>query len=347
MEKDRIKVISRLTQTTFWVVAVLMLPIFTFVGSHSLSEAINVIPSSFRSMLPWIVIYFTNFYLFVPRFLYGDGKKWLFYLSNIILFAVTILILIIPVMQKGFPDEVPFSASTILSMAIAAYLFLDIVLILLAVGFFYIESYYILKKNAAQQKQKAAEAELVWLKSQLNPHFLFNTLNNISSLVQIDANKAQESISQFSDLLRYALYESDSEMVPISSEISFLSDYIDLMKLRCNEMTTVTKDFKAPSGDVKIAPLLFISLIENAFKHGVNARSESFVNVSMYASDHDLHFVCENSVFEKSKVDRIGSGIGLVNLQKRLDLIYPGKYRYTVKEEGGKYSSTIILKGIC
>ena len=105
-----------------------------------------------------------------------------------------------------------------------------------------------------------------------------------------------------------------------------MDNYIDLMSLRCNELTTVRKRLEVPSRPVEVAPLLFISLVENAFKHGVNARHESFVDVSMHLEGDDLVFVCDNSRFEKQGTDRIGSGIGLENMKRRLELLYPGRY---------------------
>ena len=223
--------------------------------------------------------------------------------------------------------------------------------ILLAVGIRSVMRSNEARMQLEEEKRKSAEAELVWLKHQLNPHFLFNTLNNISSLTQIDPDKAQESIGQLSDLLRYALYDSEAEKVPLAAEMEFMSNYIDLMALRCNELTRVEKDFEVPQEHVEVAPLLFISLIENAFKHGVNARYPSSVNVKMYYLKGEVCFFCCNTVFYNSKPieivkksDHVGSGIGLENMKRRLELLYPGRYTYDVVEEHGSYMVTVTLK---
>ena len=186
--------------------------------------------------------------------------------------------------------------------------------------------------------------ELAWLKNQLNPHFLFNTLNNISSLVQIDQDTAQESIGQLSDLLRYTLYESNHELVPVEGEIEFMNNYIELMRLRCNELATVEVDLQVPPKPMRIVPLLFISLIENAFKHGVNSRKSSFVRIRFKAEGDDLVFTCENSDHPKPDVNRSGSGIGLENLRRRLDLAYPGRYRYDQALRENSYFVQITLR---
>ena len=153
--------------------------------------------------------------------------------------------------------------------------------------------------------------------------------------------------AQLSDLLRYALYDSDKATVQLSDDVAFMENYIGLMKLRCNELASVTTSFDVPQGSVEVAPLLFISLIENAFKHGVNARKPSFVDISLGTEGSDLVFVCSNSLFEKQKEERIGSGIGLENMLRRLELIY-GKdgFDYNVRTEGDMYCSEVRLKGI-
>ena len=222
--------------------------------------------------------------------------------------------------------------------------FLHLLVVGCAVGFRYIVRWGDMQMRLKEERQKNAEAELAWLKNQLNPHFLFNTLNNISSLVQIDQDTAQESIGQLSDLLRYTLYESNHELVPVEGEIEFMNNYIELMRLRCNELATVEVDLQIPIKPMRIVPLLFISLIENAFKHGVNSRKSSFVRIRFKAEGDDLVFTCENSDHPKPDVNRSGSGIGLENLRRRLDLAYPGRYRYDQALRGNSYFVQITLR---
>jgi LytS/YehU family sensor histidine kinase len=238
-------------------------------------------------------------------------------------------------------DILAFRIPTLISAG-----FFQLVFIFLAIGARSIIRSNDIQFQLQEEKRKTAEAELTWLKHQLNPHFLFNTLNNISSLTQIDPDKAQESIGELSDTLRYALYDTDTDKVPLSGEVAFMKNYIHLMQLRCNELTEVKTSWDLPAGDVKIAPLLFISPIENAFKHGVNARMASFVHVGLSTEGQDLVFDCENSLFEKTGEDHIGSGIGVENLKRRLELIYPGAYSYEQHEKDGIYSVRITLKNL-
>ena len=166
------------------------------------------------------------------------------------------------------------------------------------------------------------------MKNQINPHFLFNTLNNISSLAQIDADETQEAIMQLSDLLRYAMYETNKPKVRLDGEVEFMRNYIDLMKLRCNEMTTVSTQFAIKEPQSEVPPLLFISLVENAFKHGINSNAPATIDIRLEQQDDMLIFNCDNTNNPKPTKDRSGSGIGLDNTRRRLDLLYPGRYSW-------------------
>ena len=338
------------TQIIVWVGVFLVPALVTWTTTGHMQQALFVFRHSARMILPLFVLYGLNYYFLVPRLLYGGkGKvKW-FYILNILLLAGYHVYAFIPHGVMAVPEEVvkQIGRRNIWSFFVGqviASLFSQILMILLAVGLRHVMRMNEREMQFEEERRKTAEAELTWLKHQLNPHFLFNTLNNISSLTQIDPDKAQESIGQLSDLLRYALYDSEAEKVQLSSEIEFMDNYIDLMALRCNEMTKVEKNLEAPSRPVEVAPLLFISLVENAFKHGVNARHPSFVKVAMQMEGDDLVFTCDNSLFEKQGTDRIGSGIGLENMKRRLELLYPGRYTYEQNATDDTYHVKVTLK---
>ena len=206
------------------------------------------------------------------------------------------------------------------------FLVLNCVIAAIAIGIRHFMQIRKIRKQLDEEKQKNTEAELAWLKSQINPHFLFNTLNNISSLIQIDPDAAQDSLAQLSDLLRYAMYESNKPTVSIQGEVEFMRNYIELMKLRCNDMTEVNTTFDVQS--MEIAPLLFISLVENAFKHGVSSSRESKINISMTQIGNTLTFICDNTNYPKTDADRSGSGIGLENTHRRMELLYHDRYEW-------------------
>ncbi|QCX38928.1 histidine kinase [Aureibaculum algae] len=186
-------------------------------------------------------------------------------------------------------------------------------------------------KTEAERKEALnfkLQSELQHLHYQLQPHFFFNSLNNIYSLVDISPDQAKKSIHSLSKLMRYMLYETNLELVPLSKEIDFMRKYIDLMKLRVSDKTVVSYSFPPEETDIKVAPLLFISLIENAFKHGVSASKACEIEINMTRNANTVLFTIENDNYPKKTNDKSGSGIGLQNLEKRLQLLYPNKHSF-------------------
>ena len=302
-------------------------------------------------LLPAFLVYTINYCVLVPLVLFSSRKKY-FYLINS---ALILFLIAIPVIKSGFIPEVPqevrdaFPNAKFLWIAIGGVVLKIIfyaVMVAMPVGLKYVMRWNDEKHKMEEERRRNAEAELTWLKNQLNPHFLFNTLNNISSLTQIDADKAQESIGQFSELLRYALYESNVKKVKLTDETEFMKNYITLMSLRCNEMTLVETRFDSFDESLTISPLLFISLIENAFKHGISSHKDSFVKIDMGLDGNDLVFSCENSIHERASENRSGSGIGLENMLRRLDLLYPDAYTYRQYIEDRTYIAIVRIHKI-
>ena len=190
-----------------------------------------------------------------------------------------------------------------------------------------------------------AKAELYNLRSQINPHFLLNTLNNIYALTAINQERAQDAIQQLSKMLRHMLYDNQESSVALSDELQFLENYISLMKIRLSSNVDVTFTHNVDVPGVRIAPLIFISLVENAFKHGISPTEQSFVHIDINATDHDINCRIENSNHPKSNQDRSGHGIGLNQVQRRLDLAYPNHYRWVkgTNEDGSIYTSAIHI----
>jgi len=196
-----------------------------------------------------------------------------------------------------------------------------------------------LKKNEKRQKEMEKEklhSELAFLKNQVSPHFFFNTLNNIYSLIGIDGPTAQQSVLKLSKMMRYLLYESERGETMMSHEIDFMENYIDLMKLRLSSRVDLQIDFPKEFADFSIPPLLFIPFIENAFKHGSGHRESSFIKISMKIADNSVFFLAENSIGKSAQTgDLQHSGIGLDNVKKRLGLLFPGRHELRI-EPGDK-----------
>lgn len=190
------------------------------------------------------------------------------------------------------------------------------------------------------------QAELRTLRSQINPHFLLNTLNNIYALTALNTEKAQQAIQELSKLLRHILYDSEQSFTPITEEVNFIEHYINLMRIRLagNVEVTFRTDIPTPCR-VCVAPLIFISLVENAFKHGVSPTQPSFIHIRIAVEDNKIICDIENSNFPKTRNDKSGHGVGLQQVDKRLRLIYPGKYEWTKGTDSDKkvYTSKIII----
>jgi len=184
-------------------------------------------------------------------------------------------------------------------------------------------------KTEAKRKEAdnfRLQSELKHLHYQLQPHFFFNALNNIYALIDVSPEQAKTTIHSLGKLMRYMLYDTNVELVPLSKEIEFMKKYIELMRLRISEKTQINSSFPMEHTETKVAPLLFISLIENAFKHGVSANKESVINIEMTNENNKVNFKIENDNFPKEANDKSGSGIGLQNIKKRLQLLYADKY---------------------
>lgn len=200
------------------------------------------------------------------------------------------------------------------------------------------------KKQKEMEKEKL-HSELAFLKNQVSPHFFFNTLNNIYSLIGIDGPIAQESVLKLSKMMRYLLYESENGETLMSHEIGFMNNYIDLMKLRLSSKVDLQIDFPKEFSDFSIPPLLFIPFIENAFKHGVSHREPSHINIRMEIDGSQIRFVSENSIGTSAKTgDMQHSGIGLENVKKRLGLLFPNQYSLTIEPGETNFTVELVIK---
>lgn len=205
-----------------------------------------------------------------------------------------------------------------------------------------------LARDSFTRRQQEKEAELKLLKAQLNPHFLFNTLNNLYGLSVVKSDKLPALMLKLSDLLRYSLYETKEKLVPLEKEIEYLENYISLEKIRLEDKTDIqfTK-----SGDVltkKIAPMLLIVFVENAFKHlGVLETAKSKVVVSIEEKEGKLFFNCENTLdnsnIKTENLEQGKSGIGLQNAKKRLALLYPNKHDFKISKSANSYKITLNI----
>lgn len=205
----------------------------------------------------------------------------------------------------------------------------------------------VLKQNEVDRlSETVRESELQFLKSQINPHFLFNNLNNLYAYALEGSHKTPQIILELSGLLRYMLYECKEEFVPLSKEIEQLRNYVNLNELQIEERGDVSFNVNASVGSYKIAPLIMMVFVENAFKHSQSSQSdEIMIDINLDISDDGkLTFMCSNSFQEVSNNDRLEKGIGLQNVRKRLDLIYPDAHFLKIENEDNNYVVVLTME---
>lgn len=294
----------------------------------------------------YAVLFYLNYFGLADALLV-KRKPLVFWVVNLLLIAAFIWLkfLIRDMIFNLIPDP---NRNERAAPPLSFFVYIDalslIIPVIFAVALRVFERYLTTESEKKLSENARLESELQHLKYQLQPHFFFNSLNNIYSLVDISPDKAKETIHSLGTLMRYLLYDTSVGEISLKKEISFMEKYIDLMRLRTSDKTQITTDFPLVLDEVKIAPLLFISLIENAFKHGVSAVSPSQISFSLVLSDGVMRFKSSNGNFGKSSTDKSGSGIGLANIRKRLDLLYPGKHRFEITETGDRFETHLEIQ---
>ena len=207
------------------------------------------------------------------------------------------------------------------------------------------QQWYWAEKALKDADAARIDAELSNLRNQINPHFLLNTLNNIYALTAFDTQKAQESIQELSKMLRHILYDYQQPRVPLQDETEFIDNYVKLMRIRLPNSVEVVSKFHVLDKQADVAPMIFISLVENAFKHGVSPTEPSFIHITIEGDRK--HVICDikNSNYPKAEGDHSGHGIGLQQVQRRLELSYYQQYtwEYGVSPDGKTFHSRILI----
>lgn len=295
-----------------------------------------------------LVVFYLNYLLFVERFLFTK-KMAFFILCNVVLIIGIIGLVhfameLLPEPANRHERREHVSEGM---MRLGFFLWNSMIYvftIVVSVAFRATSSWHKVEAQRKELERSRTEAELQNLKSQLNPHFLFNTLNNIYSLIAFDTEKAQEAVHDLSRLLRYVMYDSSQPMVTLEKEMDFVRNYMELMRIRLPEHVRLETCIQLETPETLIAPLLCISLIENAFKHGVSNNKPSYIGIDIRQENKEVICNILNSYYPKNTDrDKSGSGIGLSNLEKRLSLLYPGKYQFTYGQEGDHYRSFLSI----
>ncbi len=314
------------------------------------------------------LIFYINYLFLVPRYFF-QKKKYRYYLSAFILIVFFYFVSDISsnLLFRNLADEVKpgqydrppagmrnpeppvgiapvggaFRGSHVLGYSSTA-----IFIVFFSLGLKVLERQSKIEKMQEEMEKEKLNSELAFLKNQISPHFFFNTLNNIYSLIAINAEDSQNAVLKLSKLMRYLLYESEHGDTKLSQEIDFMKNYIDLMKLRMSERVTLNVFFPEEYADRNMQPLLFIPFIENSFKHGISYREQSFIDINMTAEADSITFKCSNSLHtggDKGAETKAG-GIGLENVRKRLNLLFPGSHDLRINRSDNRFDVVLEIK---
>ena len=289
-----------------------------------------------------IMIYVTN-YIFIPGLLYKKKYAWFIFCFIAMIVSSSILKMYVIGHVINSPALINFTAN--LKARIYDNIIPHFFLVTAGVAIKLLVDYIRMQKRMVVLAKEKAEAELNFLQSQINPHFLFNSLNSIYFLIDKNNSGARDALHKFSAMLRYQLYEMNGERISIEKEINYLKDYIDLQKLRKDEYYKVTVTITDTVKGFFIEPLLLIPFVENAFKHISHYKQQiNFVQLNMYCKNGEFNFVIENSKEAAGISTEKHGGIGLKNVQKRLELLYPQKHHLHIQNHEEIYRVDLKIK---
>lgn len=349
----------RLPLTQIWIhliswVIIFSVPVWSM-SNRGLPMDPNFWIHSILLPLGYLIVFYLNYYGLIKHLLFNH-KTTSFLLVNTCMIAI--LVVWTTLMKDLFPPSpirhlpppprdmpgprggVPFFFQTLMLYSVMG----------IAVALRMTTKWYADAARIQELEKHKTETELQQLKSQLNPHFLFNSLNTIYALVQFNQDRAQSAIHSLSDLLRYQLYEANHTRISIAKELAFVRSYCALMQLRVPKHCRIDMVLDAGETETSVAPLLFISLVENAFKHGIHPTEPCHVDIQIRVSEDASIFCCvSNSLHPSAALKSSGEslpeegGIGLENLQRRLHLLYPHQHLFTIEKSDNMFIAKIIL----
>jgi len=220
-------------------------------------------------------------------------------------------------------------------------LVLFLIITTLALAIRTVEQWHTTEQKVIKTESEKVTAELSFLKAQINPHFLFNTLNNIYTLSVINSKHTSESIMKLSNIMRYVTDDVTLDLVPLNDDIKCINDYIDLQKLRLGPKTIVNFNVHGDTTNRQIAPLILMSFVENTFKYGISKKEQSKIVIDIKAEPNYILFYCENRIFNRQITER--SGIGIANTKQRLQHLYPDKHHLNIREDEGLFMVDLVL----
>ncbi|MBK8292254.1 MAG: histidine kinase [Flammeovirgaceae bacterium] len=284
---------------------------------------------------------YINYFFFLPG-LIGKENKWKYVIQFLVTFAVIISLRIYferDILNVSENREGYLYSTRFIVQVVTSNLFIVIFVGMLR----FAEDWFELEARRKEIEHEKLAAELNFLKAQINPHFLFNTLNNLYYLAYSKSENTAEVVAKLSQMMRYMIYDSNHPNVLLSKEIEYMQNYISLERLRLNDQIPIKFEVIGNAENLRITPLIFITFLENAFKHGVsNSNPKAWVNVTIQLQDKQCVYTVENSLVEKPESSE-KSGIGLQNVKRRLDLSYPNQYKLITENKKNVYLIQLTL----
>lgn len=295
-----------------------------------------------------VIAFYVNLLVLMPRFF--NKKRWLYYALFTSLFILASFWLhdLSRGLEGLFGSSRPFNAYRPRprgGFEFRQFSFLYTLGLIWAVSMVYhlLGQLQASRRHAEQVKASALQAELSFLKAQINPHFLFNTLNNIYALTLKQSEDAPKAVMKLSNLMRQFTDDTSVEFVPLDEELHFIRDYVELQQLRLSEKTTINCNLTESEKPLRIAPRLLIPFIDNAFKYGVSNRTVSSIDIDLHVEGNTLHFSVRNAIHANNAERQASSGIGLENVKRRLELLYEGRHTLTQEQTDAHYHLKLTL----
>jgi two-component system LytT family sensor kinase len=287
--------------------------------------------------LTWMIFFYFNAYLLVPRLLYKK-KYWTYALSHLL--CVVFLLAFASLLFRLFFDHDHGNPKGFLFFNVLIYLFF----FALSTAYQLISEKVKSDKLASEKENENLKTELSLLRSQVSPHFMFNVLNNMVALARKQSDQLEPSLIKLSSLMRYMLYEADEDKVQLEKEIEYLQSYIDLQQQRFGKKVKVNVSLDVPDTAMEIEPMLLIPFVENAFKHGTGLIEEAQIDIDLRAKNNVLQFIVRNKYNPASvEVKDKTSGIGLTNVKRRLNLLYGRNYSLLITEQSDWFVISLQL----
>lgn len=362
-------VIELTSYAVIWM-AIFCIPFFIY-RAHNTIEWEKIMGDWVR-LLSFLIIFLVNSYLFVPRLLFK--KKYFLYVgctALVILVVISVSIFIrhffnpeqplymprmdygpgMPPMELGSKMPAPMGFTPppqpeqkSIYMIFADNLIIAILVVAAGTSVKMISKWLSEEGRRKDIEKEQLKTELALLRNQVSPHFFMNTLNNIHALVDINTEIAKNAIIRLSTLMRYLLYDTTKGKTTLKKEVEFIESYISLMELRYSNKVTISLKVPSQLPDVEIHPMLFVSFLENAFKHGVSYQTTSYVSCKLECADENIFFTIKNSKHKaKEGIDKNYSGIGLTNIRKSLDLLYGKEYILDIKDSNKEFEVQLTL----